>query len=216
VRTITYAEDTRVVGLSRNDRDATATYPELGELTELLDERSAVLDGEIVALDPAGRPSFAELQRRMHVVEPTTSLVAAVPVVYYVFDLLQLDGRPTLALPYRERRELLAGLSLHRRAVQAPSFYEGAAGSDVMAAARQRGLEGVVAKRLTSPYRPGRRSPDWIKTPINHTQEVIIIATNPAAAADPGRSARSPWPYTTPMAGCPSPAASAPASPSPC
>jgi bifunctional non-homologous end joining protein LigD len=186
VRTIAYVHRARVVGLSRNDRDVTATYPELGELAELLKGRSAVVDGEIVALDPAGRPAFAELQRRMHVVEPTTSLLVAVPVLYYVFDLLELDGRPTMTMPYQQRRELLDTLPLGGRAVQVPSFYEDTAGSEVMAAARQRGLEGVVAKRTTSPYRPGRRSPDWIKTPINHTQEVIIIGYKPGGGRRAG------------------------------
>jgi bifunctional non-homologous end joining protein LigD len=175
VRAVTYVEGGRVRTLSRNDRDVSATYPELGELAERLADREVVLDGEIVALDPAGRPSFAQLQRRMHVVAPTASLIAAVPVAYYVFDVLHLDGRSTLDLPYLRRREILATLAVRGDVVHLPEHYLNMAGSDVMAVARRRGLEGVVAKRLASPYRPGRRSPDWIKTPIIRTQEVVII-----------------------------------------
>jgi bifunctional non-homologous end joining protein LigD len=179
VRAVSYLDAAGVRLFSRNDRDVSGSYPELAELARLLAGRRAVLDGEIVALDATGRPSFAQLQRRMHVVEPVVSLLAAVPVAYYVFDLLHLDGRDTLDLPYRQRRELLATLPVRGDAVQLPEHYLDAAGTDVLAAARRRGLEGVVAKRLTSVYRPGRRSPDWIKTPINHTQEVVIIGFKP-------------------------------------
>jgi bifunctional non-homologous end joining protein LigD len=179
VRAITYLDADGVRVVSRNHRDVTASYSELSELGLLLAGRDVVVDGEIVALDPAGRPSFAQLQRRMHVVAPTGSLLAAVPVAYYVFDLLRLDGRSTLELPYRQRRELLDGLPLDGAAILRPTHFVGVPGAEVMTAARQRGLEGVVAKRLTSGYRPGRRSPDWIKTPINHTQEVVVIGYKP-------------------------------------
>jgi bifunctional non-homologous end joining protein LigD len=179
VRAIAYCDAAGLRVLSRNDRDVTGTYPELAEVAGLLDGRSAVLDGEIVALDPAGRPSFAQLQRRMHVVEPPASLIAAVPVGYYVFDLLRLDGTSTLDLPYARRRELLAGLPLAGTVVQVPEFVTGPDAADVTAAAARRGLEGIVAKRLSSPYRPGRRSPDWTKVPFNQTQEVVIIGWKP-------------------------------------
>jgi bifunctional non-homologous end joining protein LigD len=179
VRAVTYVQPGGVWVYTRNDRDVTTTYPELAELTGLLGQRRVILDGEIVALDPVGRPSFAQLQRRMHVVAPTASLLAAVPVGYYVFDLVHLDGESTLPLPYRQRRELLAGLSLAGDVVQVPQHFLGVAPAEVSAAAVRRGLEGVVAKRLGSPYRPGRRSTDWIKTPINRTQEVVIIGFKP-------------------------------------
>jgi bifunctional non-homologous end joining protein LigD len=179
VRAITYIEHSTVRVLSRNDRDVTASYPELGETARLLAGRSAILDGEIVALDPDGRPSFAQLQRRMHVTEPATSLVAAVPVRYYVFDLLHLDGQPILHLPYRQRRELLRTLGLAGEAVQTPAHVVDGDLARVTASAARRGLEGVVAKRLASPYRPGRRSPDWIKVPFSHTQEVVIVGYKP-------------------------------------
>src|SRR4051794_6999265 len=88
VRAITYVGGGQVRVLSRNGNDVTATYPELGALGDLLDDRPAILDGEIVALDAADRPSFAKLAARIHVARPPTALLGTVPVVYYVFDLL--------------------------------------------------------------------------------------------------------------------------------
>ena len=179
VRAVAYAEPGGVRVLSRNDRDVSASYPELGELAGPAGRRGAVLDGEIVALDPAGRPSFAQLQRRMHVVGPPASLLGAVPVGYYVFDVLHLDGESLLHLPYRRRRELLAELAPAGEVTRVPEHFPGADPAEMLAAAGRRGLEGVVAKRLLSPYRPGRRSPDWVKTPFSHTQEVIVIGWKP-------------------------------------
>ena len=179
VRAVTYTGPAGVHVLSRNDRDVTASYPELGELTGLLGGRPAVLDGEIVALDPAGRPSFAQLQRRMHVAAPAASLVAAVPVAYHVFDVLRLDDEPLLALPYTARRARLDELALTGDVVRTPPHFTGVDPAEVLATAGRRGLEGIVAKRLASPYRPGRRSPDWVKTPFNRTQEVVIVGYKP-------------------------------------
>ena len=179
VRAITYAEPSLVRVLSRNDRDVSGSYPELAEVAALLGGRPAILDGEIVALDQAGRPSFAQLQRRMHVSGPTSSLRSEVPVLYYVFDVLHLDGEPALQLPYQRRRELLAGLDLAGHTVRVPEHFVGGDPAQVTAAAAAQGLEGVVAKRLASPYRPGRRSPDWVKVPFSHTQEVVIVGYKP-------------------------------------
>ncbi len=179
VRAIVHADGQRVQVLSRNDRDVTASYPEIAEVAGLLDGRAAVLDGEIVALDQAGRPSFAELQRRMHVHTPPPSLLVQVPIRYYVFDVLHLDGADTTTLPYVRRRELLAGLPLAGLVVQVPPHHPGADPAQITAAAAAHGLEGVVAKRLTSPYRPGRRSPDWVKIPFSHHQEVVVVGYKP-------------------------------------
>jgi bifunctional non-homologous end joining protein LigD len=175
VRAVAYAEPASVRVLSRNDRDVSTAYPELGEVARLLGGRRAVLDGEIVALDPDGRPSFAQLQRRMHVAGPPGALLTAVPVAYYVFDVLHLDGESLLHLPYHRRRDRLAGLGLGGDTTRVPEHFAGADPAEVLAVAGRRGLEGVVAKRLESPYRPGRRSGDWIKTPFSRTQEVVVI-----------------------------------------
>src|SRR4051812_25731233 len=96
VRAIAYVDRGRTHALSRNGNDVTATYPELAALGELLGDRQAILDGEVVALEAGDRPSFAKLAARMHVARPTTALLRTVPVVYYVFDLLWLDGSSLL------------------------------------------------------------------------------------------------------------------------
>jgi bifunctional non-homologous end joining protein LigD len=100
-----------------------------------------------------------------------------VPVLYQVFDLLSLDGRDTTALPYRQRRALLEDLPLHGDTVRLPAVYDD--GPTTLALAEAAGLEGVVAKRDTAPYRPGRRSNDWIKVPFVRTQEVVIVGYQP-------------------------------------
>jgi bifunctional non-homologous end joining protein LigD len=174
--------------LSRNERDVTASYPDIAALLggSPVAGRSLVLDGEIVALDSAGHPSFARLQTRMNVLAPSAALVSGVPLTYHVFDLLSLDGTGTLALPYSERRAMLAGLDLGGGAVTVPdSFVEDSPGR-VVEAARAGAYEGVVAKRLTSPYQPGQRSPDWIKAPFIHTQEVLILGWTTGAGRRAG------------------------------
>ena len=177
VRAVTYVSDGRVRALSRNGNDVTDAYPEVGELATLLTGRDAVLDGEIVALEAGDRPSFARLQQRIHNFRPSAALLATVPVRYYVFDLLALDGEPTVDLPYERRRDLLTGLGLTGEHVRTPAAFTGVDPGDVLRAAELGGLEGVVAKRLDTPYRPGRRSAEWTKVPLVRTQEVIVIGT---------------------------------------
>jgi bifunctional non-homologous end joining protein LigD len=182
VRTIAYVHSGAVRVLSRNDLDVTIRYPELADLGAVLPGRRAVLDGEIVALDERSRPSFSILQQRMHA-RPgqVPRLVRAVPVVYMVFDVLQLDDWPLLAAAYEVRRAELADLHLERAAgrIAVPPHLVGEHAPDVLAAAAERGLEGVVSKRLGSVYRPGVRSRDWVKTRIQHAQEVVIIGWRP-------------------------------------
>ncbi|MEV6969630.1 non-homologous end-joining DNA ligase [Hamadaea sp. NPDC051192] len=156
--------------VSRNNLDLTSSYPELAELGAY---RSITLDGEIVALDPAtGAPSFALLQRRMHVSRPSAALVAAVPVRYFAFDLLY-RRTAVLSKPWTQRREGLEGLGLAGNALAVPPYFTGD-GDDVQAAARQQRLEGVVAKRTDGVYEPGRRSRGWIKTPLFATAEAVV------------------------------------------
>jgi bifunctional non-homologous end joining protein LigD len=118
----------------------------------------------------------------MYVTAPPASLIAEVPVQYVVFDLLRHGGRSTIGLPYIERRALLDGLGLDGAPGWrvAPNFVD-VAGSLVMAAAEQQGLEGVVAKRVDSAYQPGRRSRSWIKTAIRRAHEVIIAGWSAGA-----------------------------------
>ncbi|MEU4622007.1 non-homologous end-joining DNA ligase [Actinoplanes sp. NPDC023801] len=175
VRAVTYIDGGQVRVLSRNGNDVTGSYPELAVLGQSPAARRAILDGEIVALEPGDRPSFARLAARMHVTAPTAALVASVPVHYYVFDVLHLDGRSLLEQPYEQRRQQLAGLELDGPALRTPPHFTGTDGTAVLRAAELGGMEGVVAKRLGSPYRPGRRSADWTKVPLIRTQEVLVI-----------------------------------------
>jgi len=182
VRAVCYVEDGTVRVLSRNDVDVTARYPELAELGRLLPGRRVVLDGEIVALDDAARPSFARLQERMNArLGQVKWLLRTVPVAYLAFDVLHLDDWPLLAAPYELRRAELADLHLDRAGgrVAVPPHLVGEHAPDVLAAAGERGLGGVMARRLGSPYRPGMRSRDWVKTRIQHAQEVVIIGWRP-------------------------------------
>ncbi|MEV6849900.1 hypothetical protein [Actinoplanes sp. NPDC051411] len=176
VRAITYVGGGQVRVLSRNGNDVTAAYPELGALGALLSDRPAILDGEIVALAAGDRPSFAKLAARMHVARPTTALLQTVPVVYYVFDLLWLDGKSLVNEPYDRRRQLLAELALDTPAVRTPPHFIGVDGAAILRAAELGGLEGVVAKRRNGPYRPGRRTAEsWTKVPLIRTQEILIL-----------------------------------------
>jgi bifunctional non-homologous end joining protein LigD len=153
----------------------TASYPELGAIAEGLAGAEAVLDGEVVALDDQGAPSFQRLQRRMHVSGPnlTRRLREDVPVSYVIFDLLYLDGETLLELPYAERRARLEALALEGDAWRTPSFHVGD-GAALLGLTRSQGLEGIVGKRLDSKYRPGKRGREWIKVKNVRGQEVVI------------------------------------------
>jgi bifunctional non-homologous end joining protein LigD len=180
VRVVLYVTGGRVRALGRSGRDVTATYPELRAVGEALGSVEAVLDGEVVAFGPDGRVNFGALQPRMHATAASQvrRLMNQIPVAYFVFDLLHLDGRSTLELPYRERRRLLEALELRGPHWQTPPYFTGH-GEAAMATSAAQGLEGVVAKRLDSPYRPDRRSPDWIKAKHVNTQEVVIGGWRP-------------------------------------
>jgi bifunctional non-homologous end joining protein LigD len=169
-----------VLGLtSRKGTDITVRYPEVARLPASLAGHDAVVDGEIVAMDDQGRPDFGALQNRMHRTgAEVPRLAAAKPVTFLVFDLLGWDGEDLTGLPYAERRERLdaLGVSGHRW-VATPWFRGGGAG--VHAASMENGLEGVVAKRLDSPYRAGVRSPDWRKVKNFRTQSVVVGGWRP-------------------------------------
>ena len=186
VRAMVYVEPEGVRVISRNDRDVTGSYPEVVRLGELLPGRRAILDGEIVSLGANGAPSFGALQQRMHVRTPTASLLDRIPIQLYLFDVPFLD-RPTAELPYLRRRELLDELAIDDPVVQTPPYWGDERGGDeILATAGQLGLEGVVAKRVESPYQPGRRSPAWIKSPLNLTAEVVLGGWKPGAGRRAG------------------------------
>ena len=187
VRAVVYVDGGRPRVLSRNDRDVTTSYPELRDLAESLGARQLVLDGEIVAMDADGRPSFETLQSRMHVTNSTQvrRLMTQTPITYLVFDVLHLDGRSMLDLPYVDRRAALNALELSGPSWQTPPHFEGG-GAAVLAASQEQGLEGVMAKRLDSRYFPGRRSDCWLKVKNIKTQEVVIGGWKPGAGRRKG------------------------------
>lgn len=170
---------------SRTLRDITSHYPELHPLADTLAGRRAVLDGEIVALNDNARPSFQRIQARMNVAAPTPRLRREVPVTYVVFDLLYLDGRNLMSATYEARRAELGELIGLGPSWQAPAYMHGH-GAELLAASRQRQLEGVVAKRLVSRYHPGKRGQDWLKIKNIRRQEFVIGGWLPGEGAFTG------------------------------
>ncbi|QMU77410.1 hypothetical protein GXW83_18615 [Streptacidiphilus sp. PB12-B1b] len=168
---------------SRAGNDATARYPELESLVGLLPQ-DAVLDGEVIAADAHGRPSFSRLQQRMTLRSPIQIKTASVsvPVTLLVFDVLWLGGTATTDLAYTGRRHLLEALELHGDHVLVPPAWPGEAVEEARQWTREHGLEGMIAKRLDSPYRPGKRTRDWVKLKNVRTADVFVGAWVPADA----------------------------------
>lgn len=171
LRTQVLTDGTGVAVRSSRGRDVTAQFPELHEFGERLGT-SAILDGELVVFD-GDRPSFPRVLQRLNTGRPTEQSMAANPAVYIVFDLLVLDGNPLLDLPYHARRQVLAELVSDDPRWRVPPSVDGGA-SQLLALARQRDLEGIVIKRIDSPYRPGARTTNWRKVKIRLQQEFVV------------------------------------------
>jgi DNA ligase D-like protein (predicted ligase) len=154
---------------SRNNKDLTTTYPTIPQAARRLPAQSLTLDGEIVALDASGRPSFQALQHR-----------AAHPhhvIVYYAFDLLHLEGEDLTALPLATRRARLEAL-VKGPIILRSELLDGRV-SDIITAVRSLGLEGVIAKRKDSVYVPGERTSAWRKLKLDRQQEFVIGGYRP-------------------------------------
>lgn len=175
VRAIAYCDGGHIRLESRNLREITSQYPEVRPIAAALGARQAVLDGEIVAFGDDGNPSFQALQRRMHLGSEAAVRRRAkdTPVTYVLFDLLFLDGHDLCDLPYSERRARLEELALEGPAWQTPANHLGD-GQPLLELTAERGLEGVVAKRLDSRYLPGRRSSAWRKVKNVRSQHLVI------------------------------------------
>jgi len=175
IRAICYWNGRSLRLQTRNRNDVTARYPELWALRNQLGDRRAILDGEIVALDARGRPSFEQLQQRMHLTAAAEvqRQMQATPVAYLLFDVLYLEAASLVGQPYAARRERLLGLELAGSHWQTPPHQVGD-GRTLMRASLDNGLEGVIAKRLDSPYEPGRRSGAWLKVKNRLRQEFVI------------------------------------------
>lgn len=185
IRAIGYVErELRLI--SRNGNDVTAAWPELADLAPAAPP--IVVDGEIVAFAADGRTSFAALQPRMHQRNPAMirALTRSVPATYLIFDLLHIGDRPLIDLPYERRRGLLEQLGLRGPNWRIPPRLTGT-GADVLAESARLGLEGIVCKRLDSPYLPGRRSPLWTKVKNVNDQEIVIVGWRPGAGRRAGR-----------------------------
>jgi bifunctional non-homologous end joining protein LigD len=180
IRAIAVVVEGRTRLFARSGAEVTAAYPELATIGRGLAD--SVLDGEVVAMDEAGQPSFQVLAERMHVREPhrAARLAATVPVTYMVFDALRAEGEELGSLPYCIRRQRLESLALGPRAVVPPSFDDGAA---TVAASRENHLEGVVAKRADSPYHQGIRTADWIKVKLDESREFVVGGWRPGKRA---------------------------------
>lgn len=187
VRAVAYVDRGHLELIGRNGTDFTRRYPELRGLGGALGAVRAILDGEVVAFDDEGRPSFERLQTRMHVADERAAKRRAreVPAVYVAFDLLWLDGHRTTGLPYRERRRLLGELGLEGPNWRVPAHHEGD-GEALLAATAEQGLEGIVAKRLDSVYEPGRRSGAWLKVKNVGRQEVVVGGWSPGEGGRAG------------------------------
>lgn len=175
---------------SSNQRDVTASFPDLAALEDAACGRAAVFDGEVVALDEDGRPSFGRLQQRMHLTgaAEVARRMVEVPVLYEVFDLLHFDGTDTTALPYDDRRRLLTHLlddagaaRPERRCWSLSTAHDD--GEALWEAAKMHRLEGVMAKRRASPYEAGKRSANWRKVKVRWEQELVIGGWLPGEGA---------------------------------
>ncbi|MFN2505440.1 MAG: ATP-dependent DNA ligase [Acidimicrobiales bacterium] len=159
---------------SRLGNDVTAGYPELAALAVALGDHAVVVDGEIVAFDDRGRPSFERLQSRMHVRNPSRALMARVPVLYVVFDLLWLDGRLLTGEPLLERRRQLEALQLKGANWQTSSLLPGVPDDEMLQACRDVGLEGYLGKFGSSVYTAGKRSKAWTKVKCVRQREFVV------------------------------------------
>jgi bifunctional non-homologous end joining protein LigD len=175
IRALAYVDGGRVRLMSRSGEEITPRYPEVHAMGRALGSREVILDGEVVALDEHGRPSFEEIQQRMGLTSESEvrRKMQDVPVTYMVFDLLWQDGHSLLKDAYAERRRRLGALELAGASWQTPPFERGG-GAAMLDASRQAGLEGIVAKRLDSAYEPGRRSGAWVKVKNRNRQELVI------------------------------------------
>ena len=174
------AEHGRLTVRSRTDRDMTAAFPELGELTELLTGRQAVLDGEIVAFGPHGATNFGLLQQRIGLTRAADvqRVRQRVPVAYLIFDVLSLDNELLLDTPYDKRREVLEELRIRGEHCLVPGQLHGDPAA-VLARTKADGWEGMIAKKSDSRYQPGKRSPAWIKVKNEQDIEVAVVGWEP-------------------------------------
>ena len=163
-RTLAHVDGADVRLQTTSGNDSSARWPEVGGIAPSVNADSAILDGEMLVLGEDGRPSFDLVQRRdarLH------------PALFHVFDVLSVNGIDTIELPYLDRRRLLDGLVEPGDHWAVPAHHLGG-GRDLLAATADQGLEGLIAKRTDSLYRPGARSKDWLKIKNRVRIEVVV------------------------------------------
>ncbi|HEY7525784.1 MAG TPA: DNA ligase D [Candidatus Limnocylindria bacterium] len=177
---------------TRNRIDAATYFPNLAGPADWIDAGEAIVDGEVVAFDEEGRPSFSRLQEKtgLRALEMATRRAdpdaprltreerEAIPMAYMVFDLLHLEGRSLLDVPLEDRKHLLRRVLRPDGLVRYASHVVGD-GVEFTRAAADKGLEGIVAKRRRSSYQPGRRSRDWLKIKLRREQEIVVVGWLP-------------------------------------
>jgi bifunctional non-homologous end joining protein LigD len=173
-RAIAFMEDGKVRLVSRNQNELTARYPELKDMAEYVKAQTAILDGEVVALDADGRASFSLMQQRTGF-RPgghRTAAKADIPVLYYAFDLLYLDGYDWRRMPLEDRKHKLASIVKPGDALRYSDHYS-EQGKALFEIAREKNLEGILAKKRNSCYEE-RRSREWLKIKIRHRVECVV------------------------------------------
>jgi bifunctional non-homologous end joining protein LigD len=173
-RAVAFIRDGMVRLVSRNQNDLTGQFPELGSLPHFIKAKEAVLDGEIVALDEQGRPSFSLMQQRtgFRPGKHRTQGKMDVPILYYAFDLIYLDGWDLRNVGLEQRKQVLESLIKSGHEVLYSDHYL-EDGTALLEVARQRGLEGIVAKRRVSAYQE-KRTREWLKIKITQTLDCVV------------------------------------------
>jgi bifunctional non-homologous end joining protein LigD len=175
-------EDGDLCVRSRPGRDCTDAFPELALPDRYPRKRRLLLDGELVCLNDAGDPDFARLRGRLRSANGQAQLAAQrTPATFLAFDILHRDGRSTRDLPYAKRRELLSELALNTQRWQTPRHFVDGEAAALLEATRERGLEGVVAKRLDAPYLAGARSAAWRKHKHRRREDFVVTGWLPAS-----------------------------------
>jgi len=174
-RALLLKQGSRVELRSRNDKDLTPMYPAVAKAAATLNAEQAVIDGEIVALDAQGRPSFQALQHR--------SSHPAHRIRLYAFDVLHLNGHDLTPQPLSSRRKHLSKLLGAGDLIRESRALPGSA-AEVLRAVQAAGIEGVIAKRKDSAYQPGERSEDWRKLKLDRQQEFVVGGYRPAGPKD--------------------------------
>jgi bifunctional non-homologous end joining protein LigD len=181
VRALAWIDNGALTIRARSGAEITARYPELASLPAAIAASQALLDGEIAALDAHGRSDFGLLQERMHVRSPAENLISRVPVVFFAFDLLHCDGYDLRRSPLIERKQLLQRL-LHTTERIRFSDHQVERGKEIFELAKANGLEGIVAKRLDSPY-VSERSTSWVKLKVTQTVDAVVAGWTAARTA---------------------------------